>query len=174
MLFSDNFESDPTGTNWKLAFQSYTNASSDYNVVYDYDYTGAGGLIAADMKGELYVWNADGSIAKVWNAENPTWRAAMTGTELIPTIQNVVSGSFDGATAAKILGNTTSVCRKCYVHPAVIDAYLDGSMLENLKRRADDELREGVGELRPEEAAVLALLQQRLRREAEEQKQGAA
>jgi DNA topoisomerase-1 len=68
---------------------------------------------------------------------------------------------------AGLLGNTTSVCRKCYVHPAVIDAYLDGSMLENLKRRAEDELREGVGRLRPEEAAVLALLQQRLRREAE-------
>jgi spore germination protein YaaH len=55
-----------------------------------------------------YVWNADGSIAKVWNSENPTWRAAMTGTELLPTIQNVVSGSFDGATAAKVLGNATS------------------------------------------------------------------
>jgi DNA topoisomerase-1 len=75
---------------------------------------------------------------------------------------------------AGLLGNTTSVCRKCYVHPAVIDSYLDGSMLENLKRRAEDELREGVGELRPEEAAVLALLQQRLSREAEQQKKGAA
>jgi DNA topoisomerase-1 len=75
---------------------------------------------------------------------------------------------------AGILGNTTSVCRKCYVHPAVIDAYLDGSMLENLRRRAEDELREGVKALRPEEAAVLALLQQRLRREADDQKKGAA
>jgi DNA topoisomerase-1 len=75
---------------------------------------------------------------------------------------------------AGILGNTTSVCRKCYVHPAVIDAYLDGSMLENLRRRAEDELRESVKALRPEEAAVLALLQQRLRREADDQKKGAA
>jgi DNA topoisomerase I len=68
---------------------------------------------------------------------------------------------------AAMLGNTTGVCRKCYVHPAVIDAYLDGSMLETLKRRAEHEMREGVGSLRPEEAAVLALLQQRLGREAE-------
>ena len=30
---------------------------------------------------------------------------------------------------AKQLGNTRAVCRKCYVHPAVIDAYLDGSMM---------------------------------------------
>jgi DNA topoisomerase-1 len=33
---------------------------------------------------------------------------------------------------AKRLGNTASVCRKCYVHPAVVDAYLDGSLAEGL------------------------------------------
>jgi hypothetical protein len=41
VLFSDNFESDPTGTNWKLAFQSYTNGSTDYTVDYAYDYLNA-------------------------------------------------------------------------------------------------------------------------------------
>jgi DNA topoisomerase-1 len=29
---------------------------------------------------------------------------------------------------AGVLGNTRSVCRRSYIHPAVIDAYLDGSM----------------------------------------------
>jgi DNA topoisomerase I len=29
---------------------------------------------------------------------------------------------------SKRLGNTPSVCRKCYVHPAVLDAYLDGKL----------------------------------------------
>ena len=28
---------------------------------------------------------------------------------------------------AEQLGNTPAVCRKCYVHPAVVEAYLDGS-----------------------------------------------
>src|SRR6202012_588486 len=27
---------------------------------------------------------------------------------------------------AERLGNTPTVCRKCYVHPAVLDSYLDG------------------------------------------------
>jgi DNA topoisomerase-1 len=63
---------------------------------------------------------------------------------------------------AKKLGNTPTICRKCYVHPAVIESYLDGSMLEALRQRAREELREDVHALRPEEAAVLALLQQRL------------
>jgi len=67
---------------------------------------------------------------------------------------------------ARKLGNTRSVCRRCYVHPAVVDAYLDGSMLRTLQERAEGELKRSMGRLRPEEAAVLALLQQRLKRES--------
>ncbi len=66
------------------------------------------------------------------------------------------------------LGNTPSVCRKCYVHPEVIGAYLDGSMLRTLERRAEAVLADGLGTLKPEEAAVVALLQQRLKRDADE------
>ena len=31
-------------------------------------------------------------------------------------------------TVARRLGNTQAVCRKCYIHPGVFDAYLDGSL----------------------------------------------
>jgi DNA topoisomerase-1 len=65
-------------------------------------------------------------------------------------------------TVAEKLGNTPSVCRKCYVHPAVLDSYMDGSMVEGLLARAQEELAEDLHELQPEEAAVLAMLQQRL------------
>ncbi len=71
---------------------------------------------------------------------------------------------------AKRLGNTKAVCRKCYVHPAVIDAYLDGSLLETLGGRVERELTRELHELPAEEAAVLAFLQERLRREAAAQK----
>jgi DNA topoisomerase I len=67
---------------------------------------------------------------------------------------------------AERLGNTRSVCRKCYVHPAIVDSYMDGSMLEVLQSRAEHEMRTSLRRLAPEEAAVLALLQQRLKREA--------
>jgi DNA topoisomerase I len=33
---------------------------------------------------------------------------------------------------AKRLGNTPAVCRKCYIHPAVMDSYLDGSLRRTL------------------------------------------
>jgi DNA topoisomerase-1 len=48
------------------------------------------------------------------------------------------------------------------VHPAVIDAYLDGDTVKTLEQRAEQELKTHLSDLPPEEAAVLALLQQRL------------
>jgi DNA topoisomerase-1 len=70
---------------------------------------------------------------------------------------------------AGMLGNTKAVCRKSYIHPAVIDSYMDGSMLELLKRAATV-LRKKVNGLRQEEAAVLTLLQQRLSRDTRKRK----
>ena len=69
-------------------------------------------------------------------------------------------------TVAKRLGNTKAVCRKCYIHPAVLDAYLDGSLLRTLRQRIETTIKESLHSLPPEEAAVLAFLQERLRREA--------
>ncbi len=61
------------------------------------------------------------------------------------------------------LGNTPSVCRKCYVHPAILESYIDGSMLKSLQIKAEKELSgEHLAELKPEEAAVVGLLRERL------------
>lgn len=63
---------------------------------------------------------------------------------------------------AKKLGNTPTICRKCYVHPVVLEAYLDGAMLEALQQRAKAKLAIELQALSPEEAAVLAFLEERL------------
>jgi DNA topoisomerase-1 len=73
-------------------------------------------------------------------------------------------------TVAEKLGNTPSVCRKCYVHPAVLDSYMDGTMVEGLLARAEQKLAEDLQDLQPEEAAVLAMLQQRLAQDVPEPK----
>ena len=57
---------------------------------------------------------------------------------------------------AERLGNTKAVCRKCYIHPAVIDAYMDRSLVATLKQRTEAELRASLARLPAEEAAVLA------------------
>jgi DNA topoisomerase-1 len=71
---------------------------------------------------------------------------------------------------AKRLGNTPAISRKSYVHPAVLDAYVDGQTLRTYKARAEETLREAMQGLEPEEAAVLAFLRDRLARELLEQK----
>lgn len=66
---------------------------------------------------------------------------------------------------ASRLGNTRAICKKCYVHPLVVEAYLDGSLLRLLKQRTEKELKGRLSRLSPEEGAVLAFLQERLGRE---------
>jgi DNA topoisomerase I len=67
---------------------------------------------------------------------------------------------------ARMLGNTAAICRKCYIHPTVITTYMDGSLARALRIKADTEISEHLHELRPEEAAVLALLRGELDRRA--------
>jgi DNA topoisomerase-1 len=65
---------------------------------------------------------------------------------------------------ASRLGNTPTICRKCYIHPEVLAAYTEGALLLEIKEQVEAELREGLESLKPEEAAVLALLEARLGR----------
>lgn len=63
---------------------------------------------------------------------------------------------------AKMLGNTPAICRRCYVHPAILESYLSGQTIATLKQSADQRLRGTLAKLRPEEAAVMMLLRERL------------
>ena len=59
---------------------------------------------------------------------------------------------------ATALGNTPAICRKCYIHPAILDAHMTGSLAADfaaLVARFTARPQEG---LAPEEAAVMALL----------------
>jgi DNA topoisomerase I len=103
-----------------------------------------------------------------------TW----AGTVLAAMALNELE-SFDSAAEAKRnlraaiekvagkLGNTSTICRKCYVHPEVLNSYMDGNLVLELKSKAEIKLRSDVQSLKPAEAAVLALLRSRLAKEAE-------
>lgn len=66
-------------------------------------------------------------------------------------------------TVAARLGNTPTICRKCYVHPQVVDCYLEGGLIRQVQGEVETALRDDLHALKPEEAAVLALLRNRLR-----------
>ena len=62
---------------------------------------------------------------------------------------------------AERLGNTRAVCRKYYIHPALIEAYLEGSVLPPLPERVWQERRPHRPTLRRHEEEVLAFLKAR-------------
>jgi len=64
-------------------------------------------------------------------------------------------------TVAQRLGNTPAVCRKCYIHPAVLDAYLTGAMTTLIKDLSPSNTVHPHA-LRPEEHALMHLLAQQL------------
>jgi len=98
-----------------------------------------------------------------------TWAGTVLAAEALASFEEVDSDS--GAkknvvaaieSVAARLGNTKTICRKCYVHPAVIEAYLDGDTVETVRKRAKMEIAKSLSDLPPEEAAVLSLLHHRL------------
>jgi DNA topoisomerase I len=97
-----------------------------------------------------------------------TWAGSVLACDLLRGM-----GAFESAAQAKKnvvaaikavalkLGNTPAVCRKCYVHPAVLEAYLGGITLEEAKAQLDEEIGAHAAELRKEERTFLRLLEQR-------------
>lgn len=97
-----------------------------------------------------------------------TWAGSVLACDLLRGM-----GAFESATQAKKnvvaaiksvslkLGNTPAVCRKCYVHPAVLEAYLGGITIEEAKAELDEEIAAEAGTLRKEERTLLQLLEQR-------------
>jgi DNA topoisomerase-1 len=65
---------------------------------------------------------------------------------------------------AQQLGNTPTVCRNCYIHPEIVNSYLDGSLAEQVTAQADERLKHGRG-LRADERLVLSVLRSRLKAE---------
>jgi DNA topoisomerase-1 len=91
---------------------------------------------------DFRTWHGSVLAAQALLACGPAANAAEARKNVVRAVEAV----------ARKLGNTPAVCRKCYVHPAVIDAYLAGAVL------AMPACTDGHA-LAPEEQALLELLQ---------------
>ena len=128
-----------------------------YNVFQYYDESGSRRTVdSGDVNAYLKAITGEDYTSKDFR----TWAATVLAARLLRGFEpfrsqtearsNVVRAIDD---VSKRLGNTRTVCRKSYVHPDVLDAYLDGSLLkvsENdhavavlslLRRRASREVR---------------------------------
>ncbi|GAC1378217.1 MAG: DNA topoisomerase IB [Ktedonobacteraceae bacterium] len=119
---------------------------------------------SADVNNYLQHITGQGFTAKDFRTWSGTVFAAKTLQELgefetqTAARKNVVQAV---EAAAKHLGNTKAICRKCYIHPEVIDSYLHGSLLTELNQQNQKSIQYA-DELRLEEAKVLKFLKDRL------------
>lgn len=60
---------------------------------------------------------------------------------------------------AERLGNTPAVCRKCYVHPAIVERYMGGEMMRAVEQEVEEEIERAPHALRREEMELLRLLE---------------
>lgn len=63
---------------------------------------------------------------------------------------------------SKQLGNTTEICRKCYVHPEVLDAYMSGDLVNIIEAKIAQKFKRKYAKLTSDETMVLAFLRKRL------------
>ena len=100
-----------------------------------------------------------------------TWAGTVLAAQSLaatPPVENIrhARKSVTAAVAqvAARLGNTPAVCRKCYIHPAIVESYIDGELARTLGKRAEREPAED--DLPGEEARVLRFLERRLAKPA--------
>lgn len=63
---------------------------------------------------------------------------------------------------AKQLGNTPAICRKCYVHPEILSAYMCGDLTKMIDAKIADKFKRQYTKLSADEVMVLAFLHKRL------------
>ncbi|WP_433960392.1 DNA topoisomerase IB [Bradyrhizobium guangdongense] len=63
---------------------------------------------------------------------------------------------------SKQLGNTPAICRKCYVHPEVLNAYMSGDLVKMIEAKIARKFKRQYAKLTSDEIMVLAFLRRRL------------
>jgi DNA topoisomerase-1 len=63
---------------------------------------------------------------------------------------------------AKQLGNTPAICRKSYVHPEILNAYIAGDLVKMIDAKIARKFRQQYAQLTADEIMVLAFLRKRL------------
>ena len=97
-----------------------------------------------------------------------TVHAALDLAELAPAGSSTEAKRNVAAAIKRVasrLRNTPTVCRKCYIHPAIVAGYMEGELAEALKKGSSSV--HAPHALRPEERAVIAFLTTRAAKDAE-------
>jgi DNA topoisomerase-1 len=135
-----------------------------------FHYRDPSGVVHAITSGCVndYIFEATG--ARFTAKEFRTWTATVGAAKLLfgsapaasPTHGKKIVKDAIARVASK-LGNTHAICKKCYVHPAIVDAYLSGSLHARMKRALNEASRARMMRMAREEHAVIGFLRSVLR-----------
>ena len=164
-----------SGKDWKLKLSNrrvarIVKSCQDIPGQHLFQYVDDEGRRRAIGSSDVNAWLRDVSGEDITAKDFRTWAgtvlAAMALHEFSAVDQDAAAKANIRAAIERVarrLGNTPTICRKCYVHPEILTSYLDGALALDVEQRASSEL-DGEHPLAAEEVAVLALLRRRLRR----------
>ena len=163
-----------SGKTWKLSIRDrrvarIVKASQDLPGEHLFQYLDEAGEQHSVTSGDVNAYLREIAGAAVTAKDFRTWTGTVLAALALVEFEKVDS---DAAAKRNVraaiervaarLGNTPTVCRKCYVHPEVLDSYLAHELVLEVQDEVEKELKEDLATLRPEEALVLAFLQRRL------------
>lgn len=169
-----------SGKQWRLSIRDrriarIVKASQDLPGQHLFQYLDGDGAQREVSSGDINAYLKEISGADITAKDFRTWSGTVLAAIALSEYEKV-----DSAAAAKRnvreaieavaarLGNTPTVCRKCYIHPEVFESYLSDELVLEARDEAAKELREDLAHLRPEEAVVLAFLHERLSAKAKD------
>ena len=131
-------------------------------------YRDEGGELRAVTSGDVNAYLREVAGRDITAKDFRTWAGTMLTARILGEMEK-----FETAVQAKKnlrvaiesvsarLGNTPTICRKCYIHPEVLVAYLDGSLIVEVKSDIEAAAPGTAIGLLPEELALLAMLRTR-------------
>lgn len=166
-----------SGKQWRLSIRDrrvarIVKAAQDLPGQHLFQYLDDAGVQHEVTSGDVNRYLKEISGADVTSKDFRTWTGtvlAAVGLGEFPGVETAAAANRNIRATVEavsgILGNTPSVCRKCYIHPAVLESYLAGTL--QLKVIAQGDGGDGeVGRLTPEERAVLRFLKRHLAEKA--------
>lgn len=167
-----------SGKQWKLGLKDrrvakIVKASQDLPGQHLFQYLDAAGEQHEVTSGDINAYLKEISGKDITAKDFRTWSGTVLAAMALAEYETVDSEAAAKkniraaieAVAAR-LGNTPTVCRKCYIHPEIFESYLGDALTLEVRAEVEQALREDLGELTPQEAVVLAFLQRRLAEKA--------
>ena len=133
-----------------------------------FQYSDADGVLREISSGDINDYLRAISGSDITAKDFRTWTGTVSAAIILSGFESAVSKTEAQRnlrtaieTVSAQLGNTPTICRKCYVHPDILNGYLDRSLTAETLKAVRSKRKQRIGMLSVEEASVLHFLETR-------------